>query len=109
MDLTAFAEQVIQKKLNVHHALVYQHDEEAAHFDFAPAKRRDNIHSGSKSVLSMAIGIAIEEGILTLDSRPAEVLAKHRPEGGIDSAWSKVTLRHLLTMSSGHTVKLLNA
>ena len=108
MDLTAFAEQVIQKKLDVHHVLVYQHDEEAAHFDFAPTKRRENVHSASKSVLSMAIGIAIDEGIFALDSRPVDVLAAHLPEGGIDPAWEKVTLRHLLTMSSGHRVKLLN-
>lgn len=108
MDITAFAEQVIQNKLDVHHVLVYQHDREAAHFDFAPTKRRENIHSGSKSILSMAVGIAVREGLLSLDSRPVEVLSAHLPEEGVDPLWEKVTLRHLLTMSSGHTVKLLN-
>lgn len=108
MDLIAFAEQVIQKKLDVHHVLVVQHDREVAHFDFSSTKRRENVHSASKSILSMAIGIAIREGLLSLDNRPAEVLRRHHPADGMDPAWNRVTLRHLLTMSSGHMVKLLN-
>lgn len=107
MELVPFAEQICQRRLNVHHVLVYQHDRELAHFDFKPTRRRDNVHSASKSVLSMAIGIAIDEGLLTLDARPTEVLKAHLPEE-LSPTWEDVTLRHLLTMTSGHRIKLLN-
>jgi CubicO group peptidase (beta-lactamase class C family) len=66
---------------------------------FVPDQSR-NIYSHTKSYVSTAIGIAVEEGVLSLDSRlvdafPEYVPADAQPELG------HVTLRHLLTMSSG--------
>lgn len=59
-----------------------------------------NIYSHTKSYVSTAIGIAVEEGILSLDGKlvdafPEYVPADAQPELG------RITLRHLLTMSSG--------
>lgn len=58
-----------------------------------------NLKSASKSVLSALIGIAIDEGYLGLDQPISEIL----PQGKIlnDPRKAAITVRHLLTMTSG--------
>ncbi|SIR81381.1 serine hydrolase [Microbacterium sp. RURRCA19A] len=58
---------------------------------------RVNIYSVSKGVSALAAGIAVDEGILTLDTRVGEMLPDMQLGTGVES----VTLRHLLTMTSG--------
>jgi len=58
---------------------------------------RVNIYSVSKGVSALAAGMAADAGILTLDTRVAELLPTMRFGEGVDH----VTLRHLLTMTSG--------
>jgi len=58
---------------------------------------RVNIYSVSKGVSALAAGIAVDEGILTLDTRVDEMLPGMQFGTGVES----VTLRHLLTMTSG--------
>lgn len=58
---------------------------------------RENIYSASKGVCALAIGMAIDESILSLDSRVPEMLPAMKLGVGVD----KVTVRHLLAMSSG--------
>ena len=107
IDIVPFAEAVCQKKLGVHHALVHCGGELAAAFHFQPTDRRCEIHSATKSVVSLAAGMAMEEGLFTLDTRPVEVLSSHVP-ASCDPAWQKVSVKHLLTMSSGHNRKLMD-
>jgi len=58
-----------------------------------------NLKSASKSVMSALVGIAIERGHLRLDQPIAELL----PGYGLadDPAKKRITVRHLLTMTSG--------
>lgn len=107
IDIVPFAETVCQDRLGVNHVLVHQGGELSAAFHFQPTDRRCDIHSASKSVVSLAAGIAIGEGVMALDSRPAQVLKEHLPKD-CDPAWHQVTVRHLLTMSSGHKKKLMD-
>lgn len=58
---------------------------------------RENIYSASKGVCALAIGMAIDEGIVSLDSPVLELLPAMNLGVGVET----VTLRHLLTMSSG--------
>ena len=51
--------------------------------------------------------MAIDEGLFTLDTRPTDILSKYVPDT-IDPAWHQVTVKHLLTMSSGHDRKLMD-
>jgi len=60
-----------------------------------------NIHSAAKSFMSTAVGIAIGEGILSLDDKPIDYFPEYLPDAVCDRLAS-LTLRHLLTMSSGH-------
>lgn len=59
-----------------------------------------NIYSHTKSFMSTAVGIALEEGALTLE----DPLVKYFPEKvpDVHQKWLReIRLRHLLTMSSG--------
>lgn len=58
---------------------------------------RVNVYSVSKGVCALAIGMAIDEGLLTLDTRVPDLLPDVALGGGVDA----VTVRHLLTMTSG--------
>ena len=58
---------------------------------------REKLFSLSKGVCAIAAGIAVEEGLLTLDATVGELL----PELATGDAVEQVSLRHLLTMTSG--------
>jgi CubicO group peptidase (beta-lactamase class C family) len=58
------------------------------------------VYSVTKSVLSILVGIAVDKGLLRLDQKLPELVVEAR-EGTIDPRTADITLRHLLTMSSG--------
>ena len=58
------------------------------------------IYSVTKSVLSILVGIAVDKGLLRLDQKLPELITEAR-EGTIDPRAADITVRHLLTMSSG--------
>ena len=58
---------------------------------------RVNLYSVSKGVCALAVGLAVDEGLLTLDSTVADLL----PGLPLGPGVAEVTLRHLLTMTSG--------
>lgn len=58
---------------------------------------RVNVYSVSKGVCALAVGIAVGEGVVALDSPVAKLLAGMELGAGVE----QVTLRHLLTMCSG--------
>lgn len=60
-----------------------------------------NVFSIAKSHLVTAIGMAIEEGKISLDAKPVDLFTDLLPEDS-DPRWQEVTLYHLLTMTSGH-------
>ncbi len=69
------------------------------YFRGSAGHRPHNMKSASKSVLSALAGLAVEEGVLELDQPIAEAL----PEAADldDPRKQAITVRHLLTMTSG--------
>lgn len=65
-----------------------------------------NMFSVAKSYLSTAVGMAMDEGLLHFEDKPVDFFADILPEG-MDERWNKVTLYHLLTMTSGHGAQML--
>jgi CubicO group peptidase (beta-lactamase class C family) len=62
---------------------------------------RWNISSAAKSVTSIMVGIALADGVLAhLDHNVAELLPEHFADVS-EPAKCQITLRHLLTMTSG--------
>ena len=89
------------------HALwVLRHGRVACRLTWAPYDDRTPhmLFSLSKSFCSAAAGFAVQEGLLSWDSRVLDVLADVAPEA--PSPWLQgVTLHHLLTMGSGLRVE----
>jgi CubicO group peptidase (beta-lactamase class C family) len=56
-----------------------------------------NVHSITKSVLGTLVGIAVADGAVGLETRAVEVL----PSPPSDPRKGEITVRHLLTMTSG--------
>ncbi|MBQ9326842.1 MAG: serine hydrolase [Clostridia bacterium] len=67
---------------------------------------RRNIYSASKSVTALAVGIAIQEGLLALDEKLTEAFARDMPACP-DENLSKATVRDLLTMCLGQKKAML--
>lgn len=67
---------------------------------YAPGVRHQ-LFSLSKSFTSFAIGLAISEGRLKLDDLLVSFFPDRLPKG-MEEAFNRITVRHLLTMSSGH-------
>ena len=101
VDLQGYAQEILQKKIETYHIVVRQHDEIVGRFDFRKDNRRDNIHSVSKSFVSMAVGMAVEEGILSLDERPAEIFRDKLPQNPSENLMN-ITIRDMLMMAAGH-------
>jgi CubicO group peptidase (beta-lactamase class C family) len=60
----------------------------------------------SKSFTSTAIGLVISDGLLGLDDRIVDLLPEDVP-AGIDAHLAALSVRHLLTMSTGHASESL--
>ena len=86
------------------HSFRFLRDSElVAAADFAPytGKEKMHVYSLSKAFTSAAVGIAVDEGILSLDEKVPEIFPDKMPDV-ISENLSKATLRDILTMQSGH-------
>ena len=60
------------------------------------------LNSVSKTFTSMAVGLAISEGLLSLDDKLVDVFPEHCPENPSEYL-KEVTVENLLTMTCGHS------
>ena len=105
IDLEPFIEKVVQHRLNLFRVVVRQHGEVIGEFSFRN-NRRVEIHSVSKSFTSIGVGIAVEEGILSLDEKPAEIFQEYLPDNPPQNLLD-MTIRNMLTMTTGHDYLML--
>lgn len=106
--VAAFMEDMKKSGIEIHSFLILRHGKVAAECFFAPFTR-DTPHamySVSKSFTSTAVGFAVEEGLLSLDAKVIDFFPEHRPAHP-DERLEKMTVRHLLTMTSGKNPSLL--
>lgn len=59
------------------------------------------LYSLTKSFTATAVGLAIADGLLSLDDRVVDVLPDHVPAGIADQG-RRLTVHHLLSMTAGH-------
>ena len=83
--------------------MVVRHGHVVAEGWWAPysAGRPHLLYSLTKSFTSVAVGLAIADGLLSLDDRVVEVLPDHVP-ADISAQGRRLTVHHLLSMTSGH-------
>ncbi|WP_258805941.1 serine hydrolase domain-containing protein [Pseudarthrobacter sp. NS4] len=93
--LERFVTAVDEEKLGAYGVHVLISEESAQHR--WRSDDRENIYSAAKGVCALAIGMAIDEGLLSLDSTVPELLPMMELGAGVET----VTVQHLLSMSSG--------
>ncbi len=98
---------------SLHSLMVVRHGRVVAEGWWHPYAAKDPhmMFSVSKSFTSTAVGLAVSEGLLTLDDRIVDLLPDDLPTD-IDANLAALTVRHLLTMSTGHasdTVELADS
>jgi CubicO group peptidase (beta-lactamase class C family) len=99
MNIEPYVEAIDRLSLKVEGILVLQHGEEIARYRWIPEAPRP-VHSVSKSFTSLAVGMAVDEGKISLKDR---VLDAFPGQVRDPSPWlSALTLEHLLTMSRGY-------
>jgi len=95
-----FINAVNENSIELHSIMVFQHGKVLEECSFAP----DTAHamfSVSKTFTSVAVGFAIDEGVISLEDRIVDLFKDHLPLD-YSPKFENITIRHLLTMSCGH-------
>ena len=101
--LTALLDRLEASGSELHSLMVVRHGHVVAEGWWAPysADRPHLLYSLTKSFTSIAVGIAIGDGLLALDDRVVDVLPDHVPADVSEQA-RRLTVHHLLSMTTGH-------
>ena len=92
-----------EKELELHSIMLLRHGKVVAEGWWEPygPDRPHMLFSLSKSFTSTAIGFAVEEGLLTVDDLVCDFFPEQVPEV-ISPNLAKMSIHHLLSMSTGH-------
>lgn len=101
--LLAFVDDVESAVPELHSLMVVRHGSVVAEGWWAPyaADLPHELYSLSKSFTSTAVGLARAEGLLALEDLVLAYFPEHAPVEP-DENLARMTLRHLLTMTTGH-------
>jgi CubicO group peptidase (beta-lactamase class C family) len=99
MNIDSFVRSIEKQKLNCEGIVVLRHGEKIAEHRWIPEAPR-NSFSVSKSFVSIAVGMAIDRGKLSLNSRVADFFPENCRKAG--KRLSVLSLEHLLSMTRGH-------
>ncbi|GHV95490.1 penicillin-binding protein [Spirochaetia bacterium] len=99
MDITPFVKIIEKQKLNCEGVVVFQHREKIAEYRWIPETPK-SCYSVSKSFTSIAIGMALEQGKLSLGDRVLDAFPGVIRQPG--ERLVSLALEHLLTMTRGY-------
>jgi CubicO group peptidase (beta-lactamase class C family) len=107
-SVIAFLDWLEDRSAECHSLMVVRHGRVIAEGWWAPYSpgRPHLLYSLTKSFTGVAVGFAVADGLLRLDDRVADVLPDHVPAGAPAQA-RQLTVRHLLTMTTGHRADTL--
>lgn len=88
--------------VDVHHLMILRHGKVIAEQHVAPYRASDMhmLYSASKTVTAMAVGLAVQDGLLTIGDKVSKHLRDKMP-ATLSPALDSLTVRHMLMMSSG--------
>ena len=98
-----FLDEMKEKHLHMHDMMMLRHGKVFYEASFAPWSQK-NLHmlfSLSKSFTSTAVGFAVQDGLLSLTDKLVDFFPEHLPAGPCENM-RKITVKHLLTMNTGH-------
>ncbi|MGK3961595.1 serine hydrolase domain-containing protein [Sorangium sp. So ce118] len=102
-SIAALLDRLEAQSVECHSLMVVRHGHVVAEGWWAPysAERPHLLYSLTKSFTSVAVGLAITDGLLSLDDRVVDVLPDHVP-ADISEQGRRITVHHLLSMTAGH-------
>lgn len=88
--------------VDVHHLMILRHGKVIHEQHAAPYRATDlhTLYSASKTVTGLAVGLAVDDGLLTVDDKVSRHLRDKMP-ATLSPALESLTVRHLLIMASG--------
>lgn len=103
--IQALVQRLVERDQGLHSLMVLRHGRVIAEGWWAPytADRRQMMFSVSKSFTATAIGIAQDEGLLSVDDEVLSFFPSYATDA-IRANVSGLKVRHLLAMATGHTV-----
>ena len=101
--IVAFLDAVQERGIELHSFMLARHGHVVAEGWWRPyaAERAQLVYSVSKSLTSTAVGFLVHEGVISLDDPVLDHLPHLAPQR-LHPNWSRVTVRHCLTMTVGH-------
>ena len=95
-------EELICRGINIHSMMILRYGKVAMEGWSAPltADMPHMVYSVSKSFLATAYGFALDEGLITRETRVVDIIPELRPRKK-DEWLEKLTIHHLLTMTAG--------
>ena len=105
----ALLERLDQQAIECHSLMVVRHGHVVAEGWWTPysSDRPHLLYSLTKSFTGVAVGLAVDDGRLSLDDRVVDVLADQVPDPVAEPV-RQLTVHHLLSMSTGHRDDLLD-
>jgi CubicO group peptidase (beta-lactamase class C family) len=106
--VVALLDRLEAQSVECHSLMVVRHGHVVAEGWWAPysAERPHLLYSLTKSFTSVAVGLAIADGLLSLDDRVVDVLPDHVP-ADVSEQGRRITVHHLLSMTAGHATDSL--
>ncbi len=88
--------------VDIHHLMVLRHDKVIGEMHASPYRASDlhTLYSASKTVTAMAIGLAVDDGLLSIDDKMSKHLRDKMP-ATLSPALDSLTVRHVLMMAAG--------
>ncbi|MEU4834480.1 serine hydrolase [Streptosporangium sp. NPDC023615] len=102
-SITALLDRLEARSVECHSLMVVRRGHVVAEGWWAPysAERPNLLYSLTKSFTSIAVGLAVTDGLLSLDDRVVDVLPDHVP-ADVSPRGRRLTVHHLLSMTTGH-------
>lgn len=88
--------------VDIHHLMILRHGKVISEHHAAPyqAEHLHTLYSASKTVTALAVGLAVDDGLLTVDDKVSKYLRDKMP-ATLSPALESLTVRNLLMMASG--------
>ena len=101
--IAALLDRLEELSVECHSIMIVRRGHVVAEGWWAPysAERPHLLYSLTKSFTSIAVGLAIADGLLSLDDRVVDVLPDHVP-ADVSAQGRRITVHHLLSMTAGH-------
>jgi CubicO group peptidase (beta-lactamase class C family) len=102
-SVLALLDRLDERSIECHSLMVVRHGRVVAEGWWAPygPARPHLLYSLTKSFTSIAVGLAVTDGLLALDDRVADILPDHVP-AGVSPRVRELNVHHLLSMTTGH-------